>query len=91
MFARERSAAGVLEAIRSGRTVAIDEDGRRHGDPALVQLVERAAPAERSDEHPGWRRLSVALAWAGILGMVLLCASRASRGVAELMHAGDRL
>ena len=78
VFARERSADGVLEAIRSGLTVAVDRDGRLYGDPTLVKLIGRAAPVGRSDGHPGWRRVSVALAWAGILGM-LLCGRKALR------------
>jgi hypothetical protein len=76
VFARERSAAGVLEAIRSGRTVAIDQDGRPYGDPALVQLTAHLPPAGRSDEYSGWRRLSVALAWVGILGMLVGASSQ---------------
>jgi len=72
VFARDASAAGVIEAIRSGQTVAVDQEGRRYGDPALVQLLGQAMPAGRSDEHAGWRRLSVALAWLGLLGMLLL-------------------
>jgi hypothetical protein len=71
VFARERSAAGVLEAIRSGRTVAIDEDGGRYGDPALVRLIAHAPAVGRSDQYAGWRLLSVALAWVGVLGMLL--------------------
>jgi hypothetical protein len=77
VFARERTSAGVLDAIRNRRTVAADGDGRLYGDPALVGLVQDAAPAGRSDEHPVWRRVSVALAWLGVLG-VLLCRRRRS-------------
>jgi hypothetical protein len=72
VFAHERSASGVLEAIRSGRTVAIDQEGRLYGDPELVRLVERDRPAGRSDPHPGWRRLSLTLAWVGVAGMLIL-------------------
>jgi hypothetical protein len=71
VFARERSGSGVLEAIRGGLTVAVDADGRLQGEAALVRLLEHTAPTARRDEHAGWRRLSVALAWAGILGLVL--------------------
>jgi predicted metal-dependent phosphoesterase TrpH len=71
VLARERSAAGVIEAVRAGRTVAADRQGHLYGDPALVSAVENAGgfippPAERS------RFLSMGLAWLGLLGMVVL-------------------
>jgi hypothetical protein len=72
LFVREQSAAGVLEAIRSGRTLAVDGHGRLHGNPALAAIAEQHRPAGRRDEHAGWRRLSVGLAWLGALGAVCL-------------------
>jgi len=72
LFVRERTKAGVLDAIRSGRTIAVDGDGRFQADPSLVQLLGDARPAGRADVNPGWRRLSVAMAWLGALGLVLL-------------------
>jgi len=71
LFVREASAAGVIEAIRSGRTVALDEDGQMHGDPRLIELVGPRSSAEHPQEHPGWRRASLALAWLGLLGMLV--------------------
>ncbi|HKE85832.1 MAG TPA: CehA/McbA family metallohydrolase [Vicinamibacterales bacterium] len=71
VFAREPSASGVIDAIRSGRTVAVDQNGRQYGDPALIGLIAHTSPAGRSDEQAGWRQLSVALAWLGLLGMLL--------------------
>lgn len=71
LFARERTAAGVLEAIRSGRTVALDETGQLHGDPEWVQVVRRTTQAEHVDVHARWRRMSVALAWVGLLGLMV--------------------
>ena len=71
VFVREPNASGVIDALRSGRTVAIDQNGRQYGDPALVGLIAHATPAGRSDEQEGWRRLSVALAWLGLLGLLL--------------------
>jgi predicted metal-dependent phosphoesterase TrpH len=71
LFVRERTAAGVLDAIRSGLTVALDEEGRLHGDPALVTIVEREiVPGSRDDA--AWARVAVALAWAGLFGALLL-------------------
>jgi hypothetical protein len=76
LFVRDRTAPGVLDAIRSGRTVASDQQGRLYGDPELVQLIERARPAGRSDPNAGWRRLSLTLAWVGIAGMLVLRGER---------------
>src|SRR5688500_11539323 len=72
LFVRERTKAGVLDAIRNGRTLAVDGDGRLQGDPSLVQLLGGVRPAGRVDAHPMWRRLSVALSWIGALGLVVL-------------------
>ena len=72
LFVRERTKAGVLDAIRSGRTLALDGDGRLQGDPSLIRLLGGARPAGRADAHRTWRRLSVALSWLGALGLVVL-------------------
>lgn len=72
LFVRERTKAGVLDAIRSGRTIAVDGDGRLQGDPSLIQLLGDARPAGRADANPGWRRLSVAMAWLGALALIVL-------------------
>lgn len=71
LFVRERSEAGVLEAIHSGRTLAVNGDGNLQGDATLIALLGDARPAGRTDSHPGSRRLSVTLAWIGLLGIVL--------------------
>ena len=72
LFVRERSKEGVLEAIRSGRTLAVDGDGRLTGNSALIQSLGTARPAGRSDAHRGWRRFSLALSWTGALGLVAI-------------------
>jgi predicted metal-dependent phosphoesterase TrpH len=71
VLARDRTAGGVIGAVRAGRTVAADRQGRLYGDPALVSAVEAAGgfnapPAER------YRWLSMGLVWFGLLGMVAL-------------------
>jgi hypothetical protein len=73
VFAREYSEAGVLEAVRAGRTAAFDADGRGYGAPDLVAAAERVrAEAVRP---AGWRiiadSLSGSLAMTGLLGLVL--------------------
>jgi predicted metal-dependent phosphoesterase TrpH len=72
VFARERSAAAVIEAIRGGRTLAVNEDGSLIGDSRLVQLVRGELPAGRTRAHSGWPQLAVVLAWLGLFGMLLL-------------------
>jgi hypothetical protein len=72
VFAREASAAGVIDAIRAGMTVAVDTQGRRHGDHTLIELISTMPSSEVTDAHPYWRRLSLALAWIGLCGMLLL-------------------
>lgn len=72
LLVRERSAAGVLEAIRAGRTVGSDVDGTLHGDPGLVRLIEGHRPAGPVATHQFWRWAALALTWAGVLGTVLL-------------------
>jgi predicted metal-dependent phosphoesterase TrpH len=75
VLARERSQAGVLDAIRNGRTVAADGRGVLHGDATWVRLVEAAAPPGRSNENSALRRLAITCAWAGLLGLIL-CGGR---------------
>jgi len=70
LFARSLDEGGVLEAIRSGRTVAADEDGSLYGDAEMVRLVEANRPAGRSDVNAGWRRFTVACAWIGVIGLL---------------------
>jgi hypothetical protein len=79
VLARDWSEAGVLDAIRAGRTVAEDSNGRLYGDPELLELVEANRPPGRSDQHPLLRRLSVVSAWVALAGM-LLCQGRGVRG-----------
>ena len=71
LFVRDRSVAGVLDAIRNGRTVASDERGQLYGDAALVERVRAAKVPGRIDPHPWWRRLSIALAWIGVAALVV--------------------
>lgn len=72
VFVRQRSAAGVLEALRAGRTVALDDHGNMYGDPSLVERVRRAQPAGRTDVNASWRRLAVFLSWCGLAGLLVL-------------------
>jgi hypothetical protein len=71
LFVKERNAAGVLEAIRAGRTVAADEAGILYGSPDLIAQVRTAAIMGRSTAHDGWQRVSVWLTWLGLAGMLI--------------------
>ena len=81
LFVRERTKTGVLDAIRSGRTLAVDRDGGLQGNPALVQLLGGVRLAGRVDPHPAWRRLSMTLSWLGAAGLVVLGGGRSRRPV----------
>jgi hypothetical protein len=66
VFAREYSEAGVVEAIRAGRTVAFDPDGHGYGDPGLVAAAERARGQVQALAR--WRTLTDGAS--GIIGML---------------------
>ena len=65
-----------MEALRAGRTVVRDLDGRAYGDPAMIEALEREPYAMRPQDY-GYRgsgladRLTRAAAWVGLLGLVL--------------------
>jgi PHP domain-containing protein len=40
VFARDDSEEAILDALRAGRTVVRDRDGRTYGDPSLARLAE---------------------------------------------------
>jgi len=75
VLARDNTEAGVIDAVRQGRTVAVDAHGNAYGDPEHVRRVvaHRARVASvASSRAVVWRRLAVACAWIGLLGMVVL-------------------
>jgi hypothetical protein len=67
VLARERTAASVIEAVRDGRTVAADADGRLYGPADYVRIVN-AAGGERKPETNDWRAtVAAGVAWLGLL------------------------
>jgi hypothetical protein len=72
LFVRDVSAAGVLDALRQGTTVALDMYGNLYGRPDLVQTIRDRRPSGRVDPHPRVRRLATALAFTGLAGALLL-------------------
>jgi predicted metal-dependent phosphoesterase TrpH len=74
VFAHERSARGILEAVRAGRTVVYDKHGQLRGDPALFASMAADSRTElRSAPRPGPGSVA---AWLGLLGLVLLGGGR---------------
>jgi hypothetical protein len=80
VFARDASAAAILDALRAHRTVVYGMGGKAYGDPALVRLAEdhpQLRAAATLDERAG------ALDWfgraAGILGLLALIRGTATR------------
>jgi hypothetical protein len=75
LFVRTRDAAGVLEAIRDGRTVACDVRGETFGPAALAQVVRARCRAEASLRPVGdtvWSRAGARLSWIALLALVLV-------------------
>ena len=69
----DRSAAGVLDAIRHGRTVARDGRGELFGSPEHVEAVERFLSAATDPLSPtGAERLAAALALLALAALAVL-------------------
>jgi hypothetical protein len=71
VFAKDNSAGAILEAVRAGRTVVYDRDGRAYGEPQLIRLVElsgRFAELPQAASNRGW--LITLSNTAGILGLL---------------------
>lgn len=77
LHARERTEAGVMEALREGRVVVFDREGRAYGDRAFAASLRRAGwrPRPQDDDYRGegaLDRVTRALGWMGALGLLLL-------------------
>jgi hypothetical protein len=77
VFARGDGEDAVMDALRHGRTVVHDREGRAYGDPELIALLDREPYAMRAQDYAyrgsGWLdRAARALGWLGVLGLVLL-------------------
>jgi len=71
LFVRDVTPAGVLDAIRNGRTVACDQRGNVYGAADMAREVEglcRATAEERLSKPPlEW--LSLFCTWIGLVGL----------------------
>ena len=75
VFATERSAAAVLDAIRKGRTVACDGLGDAHGPAELTSVVSADCRRVAVSDPVGWRRrdgVATAAAWLALVALVVL-------------------
>jgi predicted metal-dependent phosphoesterase TrpH len=73
VLASEVSEAGVLDAVRQGRTVASDAAGKLIGDPALVAIVERHLAAHPRPTGPTTtQKLAAAVVLVALAALVLL-------------------
>ena len=73
VLAKERSAAGVLEALHAGRAVAVTADGRSAGDPGSLAALAHAGYVTRAGTvaAPGpTTALERVLAWLALAVMV---------------------
>jgi predicted metal-dependent phosphoesterase TrpH len=74
VFATERTARGVMDAIRAGRTVVYDRD-RAYGDPALIALADANGGLPRTlpqIPRPGWMRMLSRIGAFGAIATLLL-------------------
>ena len=80
VFARTATPAGILDAIRDGRTVACDGRGETYGPPELVEMMRedcrRDATAPPDGETP-IDRAGMWLVWTGLVALVVLGAEKA--------------
>ena len=75
VFARERTATAIVEAIRRGRSVACDAEGEVYGPADLTPVVVaacRAAAGSPARDASSVSGFSAPLLWAGLLALVLL-------------------
>lgn len=79
VFARPATEAGILDAIRAGRTVACDGRGEAYGPPELVAMTRedcrRDATAPPVGETP-LERAGTWLVWLGVVGLVIIGAEK---------------
>jgi predicted metal-dependent phosphoesterase TrpH len=76
VFATDDGDAAVLDALKAGRTVVHDLDGRAYGDPAMVEALVKEPYSMREQDY-GYRgngpadRMARAAGWLGLVGLVL--------------------
>lgn len=72
LFVRERSQAGVMDAIRDGRTVGRCESSRLRGRPELVRLLEPYRDALAPPDETLAQTLALLLAWVSLVALAIV-------------------
>ena len=72
LLVRERSEAGVIEAIRDGRTVGDCKHGSLRGRPELVQLVRPYRDVLGAPREDPIARVATFLVWSSLLALAVL-------------------
>lgn len=67
VFAQTRSAHDLVAALRAGRTVVVDPEGKMHGDGNLIAALEKEPLPAKPARDLGWRGQG----WLDVLGRVL--------------------
>ena len=78
VFAHDRTAASIVDAVRAGRTLVYDRD-RVYGDPALLKLLRNGEPL--ATPTPGWprtERTHVVSRFLALFGLAALLLIRAT-------------
>jgi len=71
LLVRERSEAGVLDAIRDGRTAGHCADGPLRGRPDIVRMLTPVRDALAPPAASAGARLALALVWIALLGLAV--------------------
>jgi hypothetical protein len=72
LFVRERSQAGVMDAIRDGRTVGRCESSRLRGRPELVRLLEPYRDALAPPDETLAQTFALLLAWVSLVALAIV-------------------
>jgi hypothetical protein len=72
LLVRERSEAGVVEAIRDGRTVGRCLNERLRGRPELVRLIEPYRDALAPPDETLAQRLALFIVWLSLVSLAIL-------------------
>jgi predicted metal-dependent phosphoesterase TrpH len=84
VFTRNNDEAGILEALRGGRTVVFDRDGKAYGNSELIRLLQDD-PITRDGSDYDYRGSGVidvitrTVGWLGLVGLVLFGRNTAER------------
>ncbi len=72
LLVRERSQAGVMDAIRDGRTVGRCEGSQMRGRPELVRLLEPHSEALTPPDETLIQTLALLLAWVSLVALAIV-------------------